>query len=301
MKQLNDIFSSIEIKNPDIHPLFFHLDHAECFSSSRPFHIEDLYLPDTAVLIHVQTGQMTAFDQTLSDNQVIFVDTETRFSLSSETTGTTLNLILFHGILLSEYLTPEIASSGYCIIPNALPAFLSQISYIIHVFPPSAMERMDYETLSFLGHQYLTELMTGFHQMLQIPANQNSQPVPSYLLKVRRHFEEHYALSFVLDDVVEWYGISKYKFCHDFKQFYGTPPLQFLNELRIVHAKELLLSSNIPVHEVGSAVGIDNTNHFITLFKRFTGVTPLQFRKNHISVNTHQLSGNSPLTPDGSL
>lgn len=286
MKQLRDIFSSIEIKNSDIHPLFFHLDHAECFSSPRPFHIEDLYLPDTAVLIHVQSGQITVFDQTLSDNQVLFVDTETRFSLSSETTGTTLNLILFHGILLSEYLTPEIASSGYCTIPNALPAFLSQISYIIHSFPPSVVEHMDDQAFHFLSHQYLTELMTGFHQTLTLPVNQTPRSVPAYLLKARKHFEEHYALSFVLDDVVEWYGISKYKFCHDFKQFYGTPPLQFLNELRIVHAKELLVSSNIPVHEVGSAVGIDNTNHFITLFKRFTGVTPLQFRKNHISTNS---------------
>lgn len=285
MRQLTDIFSSIQIKKTEDHPLFFHLYHAESFSSPRPFHIEDLCFPDAAVLIHVQKGQLTAFHQTISDNQILFVDAETSFSLSSETSGITFDLILFHGILLSEYLTPEIASSGYCVIHNVLPAFLSQISYIIDSFSPSAMEHTDCEAFHFLSHQYLTELMTGFHQTMTLPANQNSQPIPAYLLKVRRHFEEHYALSFELDDVVEWHGVSKYKFSHDFKQFYGKPPLQFLNELRIVHAKELLLSSTIPVHEVGSAVGIDNTNHFINLFKRLTGVTPLQFRKNHISAD----------------
>ena len=286
MRQLNDIFSSIKIKNSDTHPLFFHLDHAERFPSPRPFHLENLIFPDAAVFIHVQAGQITALGRTLSKDMILFVSPDTVFSLSSETSGTVLNLIVFHGFLLSEYLTPEILSANSCIIEDALPALPGQILHIIEDFTPEFMAHTDDEARCYLIHQYLTELMTDFHQTAILPAALNSQLVPAYLLKVRKHFEEHYALSFVLDDVVEWHGVSKYKFSHDFKQFYGKPPLQFLNELRIQHAKDFLLTTNIPVHEVGSAVGIDNTNHFIMLFKRHTGVTPLQFRKNHISTNS---------------
>ncbi|MBO5161930.1 MAG: helix-turn-helix domain-containing protein [Lachnospiraceae bacterium] len=49
---------------------------------------------------------------------------------------------------------------------------------------------------------------------------------------------------------------------------------------KIEAAKSLLLSTDDPIHEVGSMVGIDNTNHFIHLFKKHTGVTPFVYRQN---------------------
>lgn len=61
--------------------------------------------------------------------------------------------------------------------------------------------------------------------------------------------------------------------------FKRRPPLQYLNEKRVDAAKELLLTTDYRIHEIGSIVGIDNTNHFIYLFKKFTGMTPLTFRR----------------------
>lgn len=43
--------------------------------------------------------------------------------------------------------------------------------------------------------------------------------------------------------------------------------------------KRLLLTTDLSVHEVGSQVGIENTNHFINLFKKDTGTTPLSFKQ----------------------
>ena len=51
------------------------------------------------------------------------------------------------------------------------------------------------------------------------------------------------------------------------------------NHKRIEEAKKLLLTTNDTIHEIGSKVGIHNTNHFINLFKRETGATPLAFKQ----------------------
>ena len=59
-----------------------------------------------------------------------------------------------------------------------------------------------------------------------------------------------------------------------------TSPLQYLQGKKIEAAKSLLLSTDDPIHEVGAMVGIDNTNHFIHLFKKHTGVTPFVYRQN---------------------
>ena len=60
---------------------------------------------------------------------------------------------------------------------------------------------------------------------------------------------------------------------------YGQSPMHYLNSRRILIAKKLLLTTDLTIREVGSKVGIDNTNHFINLFKKDTGTTPLSFKQ----------------------
>ena len=46
----------------------------------------------------------------------------------------------------------------------------------------------------------------------------------------------------------------------------------------IEKAKEMLLNTDLTVHEISSKTGFENVNHFINLFKRNTGLTPNVFR-----------------------
>lgn len=115
---------------------------------------------------------------------------------------------------------------------------------------------------------------------------QLSEPFPShrasYLTAMKDLFDNHFEENYSLDDLEELYHISKYKLCREFKAAFGLSPLKYLNQKRIEIARHLLKTTSLKVHEVGSRVGIDNTNHFISLFKRFTGVTPLEFKsKSH--------------------
>lgn len=52
-----------------------------------------------------------------------------------------------------------------------------------------------------------------------------------------------------------------------------------MNRIRIEKAKELLISTDEKIVEISQMVGIENTNHFIRLFKEKTGVTPLTYRR----------------------
>ena len=91
-------------------------------------------------------------------------------------------------------------------------------------------------------------------------------------------------------------GISRYHLCREFSATFHTSPLQYLQEKKIEAAISLLLSTDDPIHEVGSAVGIDNTNHFIHLFKKHTGVTPFVYRQN-APQSIHETR--CPSVPDG--
>ncbi len=102
---------------------------------------------------------------------------------------------------------------------------------------------------------------------------------PSYLLEIRQSLDTFFMEPFRLEDLENKYHISKYRICREFSSAFGVPPLRYLNRKRIEIAKNLLLSSDKHIHEIANEVGYENTNHFINLFKKETGVTPLVYRE----------------------
>ena len=113
--------------------------------------------------------------------------------------------------------------------------------------------------------------------LLQEATPQNQ--IPSYLENIRALFDDEFQNPYTLDGLEKRFGISKYRLCREFSLCYQISPLQYLNRRRIEVAKHLLCTTESRIHEVGSMVGFDNTNHFINLFKRFTGMTPLEYRQ----------------------
>lgn len=103
--------------------------------------------------------------------------------------------------------------------------------------------------------------------------------IPSYLQEMKALFDIAYQETYTLDELEDHFSISKYRLCREFRLHYGNSPLRYLNAKRMEFAKDLLLTTDYHVHEVGSLVGIDNTNHFIYLFKKETGMTPLSYKK----------------------
>ena len=103
--------------------------------------------------------------------------------------------------------------------------------------------------------------------------------VPDYLKEIHHLFDTHYEENYSLDELENTYSVSKYRICREFSKYYGASPIQYLNHRRMEAAKKLLLTTDETIHEIGSMVGIHNTNHFINLFKRETGATPLVFKQ----------------------
>ncbi len=64
-----------------------------------------------------------------------------------------------------------------------------------------------------------------------------------------------------------------------FKQELGISYIDYITDLRINRAKELLENHNYRVYEVAEMTGYTNTNYFISLFKKHVGVSPTEYRK----------------------
>jgi two-component system response regulator YesN len=64
-----------------------------------------------------------------------------------------------------------------------------------------------------------------------------------------------------------------------FKRETGKNFVDYLNDIRIEKAKELLKDISLKTYEVAEKVGIPDAHYFSRLFKKYVGITPTEFRE----------------------
>ena len=72
--------------------------------------------------------------------------------------------------------------------------------------------------------------------------------------------------------------LSTCYYVRKFKEFRSATPHQFIQAVRIRSAKQKLSTTSLSIEEIAEQCGFCNTSHFIMVFRRTTGITPLQFR-----------------------
>ena len=90
--------------------------------------------------------------------------------------------------------------------------------------------------------------------------------------------DRNYAEPIDAGDIADEACYSKFHFIRTFKSIYGKTPHQYLTAVRIEKAKELL-ESEATVTGACFSVGFDSLGSFTALFKRRTGLTPSQYRR----------------------
>ena len=96
---------------------------------------------------------------------------------------------------------------------------------------------------------------------------------------VRRYMEDNYMFDLSLDSVSEILHISPAYLSAQFKKYQKMNFLDCLTELRINAAKQLLTDPLRSEAEVASMVGYEDASYFARAFKKRTGMTPTQYRR----------------------
>ena len=130
---------------------------------------------------------------------------------------------------------------------------------------------------------HLTAMLSLVLSSLAASRRTASTPsLPAHVARMKEIFDTDYAHSHSLAALESSLGVSRYRLCHDFSDCIGVPPIQYLNRVRLKAARTLLRTTTLTIREVSAAVGIENTTHFINLFKKDAGITPLQFRQSSL-------------------
>lgn len=95
---------------------------------------------------------------------------------------------------------------------------------------------------------------------------------------VKNFIRENIEIELELEKVANNFGLSVYYFSRTFKEVTGTNFSEYVNKCRIDIAKELLSNGEMNVKEVCYKVGYNDPNYFSKVFKKYEGVSPVNFR-----------------------
>lgn len=104
------------------------------------------------------------------------------------------------------------------------------------------------------------------------------QPVyPASLDRILAYIYEHYTEPITLESLSTRFGLSKQYIIRLFRKNLGVTATRFINDLKLSHAPELLVSSTLNVNEVASHLGFSSASYFSRLFRAKYSVSPTNF------------------------
>lgn len=104
----------------------------------------------------------------------------------------------------------------------------------------------------------------------------------SQLHRSKQFMQTNYAKKICITQIAEAAFLSPSHYIRIFKQVYGITPRQYLRDLRIAKAKQLLLDGSSATHACFE-VGYESPTMFSTTFKRATGISPKKYQKMKLS------------------
>ena len=140
---------------------------------------------------------------------------------------------------------------------------------------------------SFILKSYLTELFALLIRLdtSSMDVNECENKTEEHIKKVLDMINNDISAEINVDIAAHKAGFSKSYFEKSFRQLTGFTFIDYLNTMRLLHAQKLLSKTKKSITDVALECGFNSSNYFTTVFKKFTGTTPLKFRKKENSNN----------------
>jgi AraC family transcriptional regulator len=169
------------------------------------------------------------------------------------------------------------------VVNRADPVFLG----IAHAFKRAVAAEQPLCALraSTLAHLLAGRLLTTYCGVTLLDAGVRGSTLSSGALKiVTEWIEAQLSTAITLDQLAALVHLSPFHFARCFKATTGLAPYQYVLARRMERAKQLLLTTTLPVAAIAWSLGYENLSHFRRLFAQHSGVTPGVLRQ---AVGTH--------------
>ncbi len=153
----------------------------------------------------------------------------------------------------------------------------TRLSYPFRVAIGKIYETFAYTDLAVM----IDEILTEFLPLLALTGEPlaGGRPRTAPVERALGYIRDHYTMPVGLDEVARAVHVSGPHLSRLFHRECGRTLTDYLQILRITHARQRLAESPEPLQAIASESGFQSPEHFFRTFKKHAGVTPLQYRR----------------------
>lgn len=116
-------------------------------------------------------------------------------------------------------------------------------------------------------------------EILMVLAAPFEKTIPAYIAKSVEYLSEHIEENPSIAELARQCNISQVYLRKQFQKTMGLSPVEYRNVLRLNRARAYLEYGDISIQEISDMLGYATVSHFIKVFRRKYGISPLQYRK----------------------
>jgi YesN/AraC family two-component response regulator len=131
----------------------------------------------------------------------------------------------------------------------------------------------DYSSVEELEQEYIKLFETIYKEIERMKSSLDKE-----IGETIQYIKKHYKDQLTLTDIAKYIGFNKNYLCTKFKKEMGVTIHQYLIEVRMAHARKLLINDNESVDSVAYKSGFENALYFRSIFKKYNGLTPTEYR-----------------------
>lgn len=151
-----------------------------------------------------------------------------------------------------------------------------EASLIMKITSSSSKYNLD---TNLIISEWIISLMTSFILQKRKNTLQDSPLITEKLNNAIEYMSDHLTEKIAISDISNSVYLSQYHFLRTFKKQTGLTPYEYLINLRINKAKELLISTHDNLEDIAVGSGFTDSKNLIYNFKRIVHLTPNEYRK----------------------
>jgi transcriptional regulator GlxA family with amidase domain len=127
--------------------------------------------------------------------------------------------------------------------------------------------------------RHFTHELKRSYESLLLAVDQHNSHHDELIIKIQEWLQKHYQRDINMSELADRFGVNARSFNRRFRQAANKSPVEYLQEIRINEARQLLKHSNLSIAEIAFSVGYQDVSYFTGLFRRLHEVTPNAYRR----------------------
>lgn len=132
-----------------------------------------------------------------------------------------------------------------------------------------------FETFDIMSSEIISVFEKTYKEMDSDSGNKDK----IVLARIKQYIDEHYSEEITLESMASMAFMNPYYFSSFFKKHTKQNFKQYVTEVRMRHAADMLSLTDLMVYEIAEKAGYNNARHFSDMFKKMYGKLPIDYRQ----------------------